>query len=240
MVVIPAYNEELSLSRVIQKLKIFFTRKQILVVDDGSIDSTLLIAKQLGVEIVRNVRNQGKGFALRKAFLTIISKMPNIEWILTLDADGQHSPEDIPKLISKTISFPNIGIINGKRQYRKMPIFNRISNILTSNWCNFWLNWDIDDLQCGFRLYNVKNLKDIINYGLTCRKFDLETELLFIAWLLDIKLCQIPITTMYANLQRRSRIKPTFDTLRWIRLGIKFGFKLEFFHKIWLTRKIKY
>ncbi|PWI46780.1 hypothetical protein CEE45_15035 [Candidatus Heimdallarchaeota archaeon B3_Heim] len=237
MVIIPAYNEELSLSRVIHQLDKYFTRKQILVADDGSIDNTLLIARRLGVAMVRSRSNQGKGFILRKAFMAVISQMPSVKWILTLDADGQHSPEDIPKFLSTVNGASDIGIVNGKRKYLQMPVKNRISNTLTSKWCNFWLKWNIDDLQCGFRLYNLKYLKEIMNYGLTCRKFDLETELLYIAWLKNIKLIQIPITTMYAEQRRRSRIKPTLDTLRWVWLGVKFGFKLEFFHKIWLTRK---
>ena len=237
MVIIPAYNEELSLSRVIHQLDKYFSRKQILVADDGSIDNTLLIARRLGVKMVRSRSNQGKGFILRKAFMAVISQMPSVTWILTLDADGQHSPGDIPKFLSTVKRASDIGIVNGKRKYLQMPIKNRVSNTLTSKWCNFWLKWNIDDLQCGFRLYNLKYLKEIMNYGLTSRKFDLETEILYIAWLKDIKLTQIPITTMYEEQRRRSRIKPTLDALRWVWLGVKFGFKLEFFHKIWLTRK---
>lgn len=238
MVILPAYNEELTIARVIHKLDNYITRKQILVADDGSIDNTSLLARQLGVEVIRNRTNQGKGSILRKAFQTIVLHKPNIKWVFTLDADGQHSPEDIPRFVSIISTQPNLGIINGRRQYLQMPLINRISNTLTSNWCNFWLKWKIDDLQCGFRLYNVDCLKDIINYGLTSRKFDLETELLFIAWLNDMKMVQVPITTMYGKQNRKSRIKPALDTFRWIILGMRFGFKLRFFHKIWLVRRM--
>ena len=238
VVVIPAHNEELSISRVIHKLDNYFTRNQVLIADDGSTDGTFSIAKQLGVEIVRNQVNQGKGSILAKSFMTVISKRPNVKWIITLDGDGQHRAEDIPKFYEIIDNFPNVGIINGKRDYLQMPFLNRISNTLTSKWCKFWLKWDIDDLQCGFRLYSTDFLKEMLNYGVTSRKFDLETEILFIAWLMDIKLIQVPISTVYFNQRRKSRIKPTFDTLRWIRLGVRFGFKMEFFHKIWTKRKI--
>lgn len=239
IVIIPAYNEELSLPKLIHQLDKYFTREQILIADDGSVDNTLSIAEDLGIKTVKNTLNQGKGFVLRRAFMNVISQMPRIKWILTMDADGQHSTGDIPRFISTSERIPDLGIINGKRQYLQMPFVNRLSNIITSNWCNFWLKWNIDDLQCGFRLYNVENLREIIDYGLKSRKFDLETELLFIAWLKGIKVTQIPITTVYADERRRSRIKPAMDSLRWVYLGMRFGFKLQFFHKIWITRKNK-
>ncbi|MHA1975628.1 MAG: glycosyltransferase family 2 protein [Candidatus Hodarchaeales archaeon] len=239
MVILPAYNEELSLTTLIDQLDKYCSREQILVADDGSIDNTLSIAEHSGVKTVTCRSNQGKGFILRKAFMTVISQMPRVKWIFTLDADGQHSTEDIPKFISAIKENPEVGIINGERQYWQMPLVNRISNTLTSNWCNFWLKWNIHDLQCGFRLYNVEHLREIINYGLISRKFELETEVLFIAWLKGIKISQIPITTVYEKQRRRSRVKPALDTFRWIFLGMKFGFKYQFFHKIWMTRKIQ-
>ncbi len=114
-----------------------------------------------------------------------------------------------------------------------MPFINRISNLLTSKWCKYWLQWDIDDLQCGFRCYNVESLRKILKHGLSCSKFDLETEILLVAWFLDIPLGQIPISTLYAKQRRRSRITPTIDTLRWIRVVSLFGFNSTFFRKAW-------
>ncbi len=238
MVILPAYNEEQALKGLILQLDNYFQRKQILIADDGSSDNTPLLAKRLGVKMIQNKKNQGKGFILRKAFMTIISQMPNIKWVFTIDADGQHKPRDIPKFISTIKNNPDLGIVNGRRMYFQMPSINRISNRLTSTWCKYWLKWNIDDLQCGYRVYKVESLKKIIDYGLTSRKFDLETEVMFIAWMKDIKIAQIPVTTTYEGQRRRSRIKPATDTFRWVYLGMKFGFKFEFFHRIWIIRRI--
>jgi glycosyltransferase involved in cell wall biosynthesis len=236
-VVIPAFNEEKALSDVIGQLDEYFSRDQMFLANDGSTDNTALIATQLGIQIISGSVNRGKGYILRKAFQRIISDNQKFRWILTFDADGQHDSRDIPHFLKKSLKMPNTGIILGKRHYSQMPFINRISNLLTSKWCKFWLQWDVDDLQCGFRCYNINSLKIILQYGLSKDKFDLETEILFVAWLKGIYITQIPIRTVYRKQGRRSRIIPLIDTLRWIKVGIKFGFTFEFFHQIWLTRR---
>jgi hypothetical protein len=162
-----------------------------------------------------------------------------VQWVLTFDADGQHDTQDIPNFLKTTSKLSNKGIIIGKRHYSLMPNINRISNLLTSSWCKFWLQWNVDDLQCGFRCYSMHSLKKILAHGLSRNKFDLETEILFVAWLNNIKITQIPIKTVYQDHRRTSRIIPIIDTLRWIKLGMEFGFTFKFFHQIWLTRKNK-
>jgi glycosyltransferase involved in cell wall biosynthesis len=236
-VVIPAYNEEKALPIVIKELDKYFSRDQLFLANDGSTDDTALIAKQLGIKSISGSVNRGKGYILRKAFRSIISDSQQFRWILTLDADGQHDSRDIPHFLKKAIELSNAGIILGKRHYSQMPHINRISNLLTSSWCKFWLQWDVDDLQCGFRCYSINSLKIILNYGLSKDKFDLETEILYVAWLKGIHITQIPIRTVYRKQGRRSRIIPLIDTLRWISVGIQFGFTFEFFHQIWLTRR---
>jgi len=236
MVVIPAFNEENHISYTINELSNHISKDQILIANDGSTDNTLKLVHELGVKSVSITRNKGKGFILQKAFQEILSEMPNAKWIITVDADGQHNHEDIPDFISLSRSNPEIGIFIGSRNYSMMPFFNRISNLLTSNWCKFWLRWDIDDLQCGYRCYEVKNLQRILKKGLKCNKFDLETEILLVAWFEDVKVGQIPISTLYDKKRRRSRITPTIDTLRWMRLISRYFIKLTFMRKIWQNR----
>ncbi len=236
IVLIPAFNEENHISEVISQMNRYITKDHIYVANDGSTDNTLSIVQELGVRNVSIEKNQGKGYILRKSFQEILSEIPNVKWIITIDADGQHDHIDIPQFLSASQFHPEIGIFVGCRNFSMMPFINRISNLLTSNWCKYWLQWDIDDLQCGFRCYNVQSLRKILKYGLTCSKFDLETEILLVAWFLDIYLAQIPISTHYAEQRRRSRITPTIDTLRWIRLVTRYGFIPKFFRKMLRTR----
>ncbi len=237
--VIPAFNEENHISEVMYQMNRYLTKDQIFVANDGSTDNTLSMVQEFGVRNVSIEKNQGKGYILRKTFQVILSEMPNLKWIITMDADGQHNHRNIPQFLSASQSHPEIGIFVGYRNYSMMPYINRISNLLTSKWCKYWLQWDIDDLQCGFRCYTVQSLRKILKYGLTCSKFDLETEILLVAWFLDIGLGQIPISTHYAKQRRGSKITPTTDTLRWIRLMTRYGFVSTFFRKMWYIRQNK-
>ena len=131
--VIPAFNEENHISKVIHLLNRYLTKDQILIANDGSTDNTLSIAHACGVRNVSIQENQGKGYILRKAFQVILSEMPGVKWIITIDADGQHNHENIPQFLSISKSHPEIGIFVGRREYSKMPYINRISNLLTSS-----------------------------------------------------------------------------------------------------------
>ncbi len=235
-----AYNEQKNLSKVIHNLKKIVSIKRLILADDGSTDNTSKIAKELGIKIIRNNRNTGKGYMLKKAFIIILKKFPHIKWIITCDADGQHHYLDVLEFLKVAENDPSIGIIVGRRNYRIMPIKNQVPNILTSKWCKYWLNWDLFDLQCGYRCYNTESLTLLLSYGLKSQKFDFETEILLISWLKNIKMTEIPIKTIYIKQHRKSKVIPTVDTIRWIILMFKFGFSLQFIQKIWLQRKMSY
>jgi glycosyltransferase involved in cell wall biosynthesis len=239
MVIVPAFNEEENLAKVIEQLNNIFSLDQIILADDGSTDDSSGIARKLGINIVRNPKNYGKGYILRHTFKLIIQRFPKVKWIFTFDADGQHDHKDIPLFSSAINEDPSLGIIIGKRDYTRMPKKNWISNILTSQWCKYWLNWTISDLQCGFRCYNKEILSQILSYGLTRNKFELETEILLIAWLLNIKMKEIPINTLYIRNHRKSRIIPLLDTFRWMFLIFQYGFSLKFIQQIWYRRRFQ-
>ncbi len=244
LVVLPAYNESKGLSELLEKLMFYFGSKQIILADDGSTDNTREIAREKNIQIIHNPNNSGKGFILRHTYPIILDKFPWARWIFTLDADGQHSIEDFEQFF-QIINKKNVDILVGKRNYDRMPARNRLSNKITSHWCTFWLRWNISDVQCGFRCYKRSALLEIINRGLTKNKFDLETEILFIAWFLNKRIQEIPIKTIYkhsllkGNSKRNSYINPSIDTARWIFLSLEFFFRLEFMRKIWKTQRTR-
>ncbi|MFW9825881.1 MAG: glycosyltransferase family 2 protein [Candidatus Thorarchaeota archaeon] len=240
IILIPAFNEQYNLDNVVQNLTRIVPINNIIIADDGSTDDTSEIAMNLGLKIIKNDRNYGKGYTLRKAFLIILTKFPKIKWIITYDSDGQHHFQDIKNFIQKVKKDFSLGIIIGRRDYNKMPKKNKISNLLTSGWCKYWLNWDISDLQCGYRCYNTKQLRNILSYGLKRNKFDFETEILLVAWLNNIKMREIPIKTVYIKKHRRTKIIAPIDTFRWIFLIMRFGFSLRFIREIWIRRRMQY
>lgn len=238
-VLLPAFNEENTLPKVIQQLVEIFSPGQIILADDGSTDNTPRVAQELGIKIIRNRNNRGKGHILRNAFAIIVTKFPNIKWILTIDADGQHDVRDVPRFIQTINRNPGVEIIIGKRDYNHMPPVNWISNKLTSGWSNFWLHWNLHDLQCGFRCYRTDVLRHILDYGLTKNKFDLETEILIISWILEVNIIEIPVRTLYPNTRRKSRIQPAIDTFRWMLLIAKYAFSQQFVTHVWQRRYLR-
>jgi glycosyltransferase involved in cell wall biosynthesis len=238
-ILLPAFNEEKTIQKIIEQLVEIYSPHQIILADDGSTDKTPQIAKEYGIKIIRNGKNRGKGHILRNAFAIILKYFPKANWILTMDTDGQHNIRDIPYFIRTMTRHPEADIIIGKRKYTQMPPINWISNKLTSGWSNFWLNWNLHDLQCGFRCYQTDALHRILEYGLTKDKFDLETEVLIISWILNQNIIEIPITTLYLNTERKSRIQPPIDTFRWMLLIAKYAFSLQFVTLVWQRRYLR-
>ncbi len=236
LVLLPAFNEEKNLPSVIKQLGEYFSPNQLILADDGSKDESSRVARRLRIRIIRNRKNIGKGYILRKSFEIIVEKFSNIKWVLTLDADGQHDPRDIPKFFNTIKTNPDVKIIVGKRDFKKMPTLNWISNSLTSRWSNYWLNWNLHDLQCGFRCYSTDALRCILDYGLTKSKFDLETEILLVAWILNLKLLSTSIGTLYSDNNRKSRIRPGLDTIRWMFLVLQCGLTPRFVTQVWQRR----
>lgn len=240
-VLIPAFNEEKNLSRVINQLirDLKFNTSQLVLADDGSTDLSPQIARELGIRIIRSPFNQGKGYILHQAFLAILNYFPYVKWVVTMDGDGQHDHRDIPLFVQALQDDSSLGIAIGKRDFGIMPWGNSIPNWVTSAWCQYWLRWDIPDIQCGFRAYRTSALRHILEYRLLTKKFEFETELLFITWLLGLKVTSIPIRTVYYQNHRRSNVAPIIDTLRWAKLAFRFGFDSQFMRKIWKHKKIK-
>ena len=97
MVAIPAYNEELTIGSIVARARRHADR--VVVVDDGSDDSTAEVAELVGAEVFRHLTNEGYGSAIRDCFE--IARDCDVDVLVTLDGDGQHNPDDIPQLIDE-------------------------------------------------------------------------------------------------------------------------------------------
>lgn len=151
-VVIPAYNEERTIVGVIRGLKAKGFA-QIIVVDDGSSDRTGKVVREEGVVLVRHLLNRGVGGALGTGIKAALRFRPNI--VVTFDADGQHDPDDIPRLI-EPIEKGEADIVIGSRMLDPagMPwsrrVANRIANVVTYLLFGVWAT----DSQCGLRAFS--------------------------------------------------------------------------------------
>ncbi|MFX1486692.1 MAG: glycosyltransferase family 2 protein [Promethearchaeota archaeon] len=210
--VIPAYNEEAFIGPLVEETIKYVD--SVIVVDDGSLDATAKNAQKAGATVIRHPRNRGKGEALKTGFIKAVSV--NADVVITLDGDGQHSPNEILKFL-KVLKQENVDIVVGSRFLkevtvgRKMPGHRVISNTLTTNILRVFFGIPLTDSQSGFRAFRVKTLKKL---GYTDSKFAAETEILIDAHKKGFKIREVDIKTKYGT--EESKIKPLKDTIRWI------------------------
>lgn len=212
-VLIPAYNEANTIKRLVGDIKQF--NVDVIVIDDGSQDDTYNCALQAGAYTKRFDKNRGKGAALKEGFEIAAQKGYDI--IVTMDADGQHSPYDIPKFLEQT-GEPNIGLVVGNRMQNPtgMPYTRRTTNFLMSIFLSILCRQFIPDTQCGFRLIKTEVLKKI---HLISSNYEIESELIIRTARLGYKIISVPIKSIYRG--QRSNINPFIDTLRFITMLVK-------------------
>ncbi len=214
-VVIPAYNEAATIADIVHR-----ARRQIewvIVVDDGSRDDTAARAEAAGAVVVRQPINQGKGASLWHGMQTALAK--GAEAVITLDADGQHRPEDIPKLLAARPRRPSCPIIAARLQCRQAaPRLRRFANGMADFWVSWAAGCPIPDTQSGFRLYPAEFLRQANGPEPGRRGFAFESALLMQAG------CQrrypgvVAIETIYLAQGRPSHYRPWRDTLRIVNL----------------------
>lgn len=211
LVMIPAYNEEVGVADVITGAKVFFP---VLVVDDGSRDRTVQIAEGAGAVVVRQVPNQGKGTAMRAGFRYALEN--GYEAVITLDADRQHNPQEIPDFID-CYQRTKADLIIGERDFRKMPTVRRFSNTIGRAMFSWALGQKDRDNQSGYRLISNRLMEKLI--GSTERGFEFEVEMMAICVKLGYRLEWVTIQTIYAG--EKSHIKPLKHIGNWFRIIAK-------------------
>ena len=189
---IPAFNEEANIAKVVLTVERFVDR--VLVCNDGSTDMTGVIAEALGAEVIRHETNLGYGAALQSLFEE--ARKRGVDVAVTLDADGQHDPSEIPKLL-KRLSLGDVDIVIGSRflegggsevpEGRKAGI--KVLSGLVSNG-----EVRITDAQSGFRAYNRHALETL---KLSELGMGLSTEILVKAGNHGLKIAEVPISVSY-------------------------------------------
>lgn len=211
-VVIPAYNEAATIHDIATRTLRFAER--VIIVNDGSSDGTLQALANLPVTVLNNTTNVGKGESLYRGAHHAIEL--GVDYVITLDGDGQHQPEDIPLLLAAASTHPNSIIIAARlRSRHTAPPLRRFAN----SFADFWISWAaghrVHDSQSGFRLYPSKVFR--AHTGATTG-FTFESEILINSVNLDIYTTSVAIDTIYNKLARPSHYRPTADTLSIVRM----------------------
>lgn len=208
--IIPAYNEQGRIADVI--LRTLRYAGHVIVIDDGSSDDTSGVAERAGALVIRHPHNLGKGAACRSGFYAAVNL--GCTYIITLDGDGQHNPDEIPTLLRRADEAPGPCIVLGNRMrdLEAMPWLRRGTNRLLSRLISFLAAQHINDSQCGFRLIHREILEKIQYQN---NRFDAESEILVRASREGFLTHEVPITTIYG--EEFSKINIFWDTLRFIR-----------------------
>jgi len=213
-VIIPAYEAGTTLPGVIAGLAPHFAPNEILVIDDGSRDDTAGKAESAGVRVLKHPQNRGKGAAL----VTGLSQARALgwEWAITLDADGQHAPEDLEGFRSARPG-PRVGILNGCRARRgsRMPWHRRFSNASTTALVSRLAGTPVFDAQCGYRAYRLEILEALPEGG----RFEWEAQALILAARAGWEIEKVPVRTVYAG--EGSHMRLFADTLRFVRMAYR-------------------
>lgn len=213
-ILIPVFNEDKTINSLVGEAKAF--TRDIIIVDDGSTDETASIVKKLDVVVISHAKNKGKGASLRTGFEYIL-KNSSCEYIIVIDADGQHSPQFIPDFIRKADeSKADIVIGNRMHDVSAMPFVRKLTNRIMSFIISKVTGQNIPDTQCGYRLLRRRVLEEL---KLETFNYDTESEILFQAAKKSFKIDSVGVSTIYQK--QKSSINPFIDTIRFIKLLIK-------------------
>jgi glycosyltransferase involved in cell wall biosynthesis len=208
LVLIPALNAERSVGAVVRDCMLVC--RDVLVIDDGSSDRTGEVAREAGAQVIRHPVNRGKGAALKTGFAH--AQANGFDAVITLDADGQHLPHEIPKFLAARAETAGDLIIGGRAHlFGQMLPRRRFANRFSARSIAFASNTAVTDSQSGFRLYSAHLLRSV---RLRTDGFDLESEVIVYAGRRGFKVVTIPIELGFVDGQSTSHYKPLVDTLR--------------------------
>ena len=218
-ILIPAYNAQETLGFVLKKIEPL--KIDTVVVNDGSSDETKKVALENGAQLLEHPLNLGKGAALRTGFPWILQK--DYQVIITLDADGQHDPSEIPSLLKIFQSVkPDILIASRAAEFGKMTFLRRFWNRLGVKAVARLCHSDITDSQSGFRLIRREILKEV---GLSTSRFETELELLINACKRGFSVLSVPIETPKIDGTGSSHFRPVADTWQECKLFLRILFR---------------
>lgn len=209
---IPAYYEEKHIREVASRSKAQLDT--VLVIDDGSTDKTSEEATAAGVEVLRHEKNAGKGAAIKTGLKALLAR-DSVEFILILDGDGQHLPEEIPSFLTAA-NETGAPMIVGNRMsdVRTMPFVRKCTNRFMSWKISRIIGQRVPDTQCGFRMF-ARSLASAFT-DTESSAFDFETEMLAIAARKGCKIGVATVSTVYGD--EVSKIHPLRDTMKFFKL----------------------
>lgn len=154
-ILLPAFNEELAIGETIRKIKQLHPDFEILVVDDGSTDNTLKVAMDAGANVWPHPYNIGNGAAIKSGL-----RIAKGEWVVMMDADGQHNPSDIAKLLEHKDDYDMV--VGARTKKSKTALHRDLANYFYNKFATYVTTFEIADLTSGFRLVRKRTAEQFI------------------------------------------------------------------------------
>ena len=211
VVVIPAFNEAATIRELAESaLKIV---PDVVVVDDGSTDTTVERLRGLRVAVLRNERNCGKAASLWKGFEHALAR--GAQFVVTLDGDGQHRAEDMPRLLNTAERSPQSIVIGARLHDRKnFPARRYYANQFARFWISWAAGYPIADTQSGFRVYPASLFEKVTRRDVAWNGFVFESEVLIAAGAMGVRSIAVAIPGIYPKAARPSHFRPVLDIAR--------------------------
>lgn len=213
VIVIPAYEPDDSLVVLIERLGAKFDK--FIVVDDGSKTAagTFRRVKDMpGVTLLSHDANRGKGAALKTAFAKVLADFPDAAGVVTVDADGQHLPEDVANVAEATLANPDRYTLGVRSFSGDVPLRSRFGNAWSRYFFFMLTGVMVYDTQTGLRGMPRDLLPELL--AIPGDRYEYEMRMLVAAARKKLKPVQIPIKTVYLNENKASHFNPIRDSLR--------------------------
>jgi len=214
-VLIPAYNEEATIRGLVERALRFCPL--VIVVDDGSKDGTAQELAGSPAVLLQNPENRGKADALWRGAEK--ARELGAELIVSLDGDGQHAPEDIPRLLQAAEANPGSIVIGARLANREsIPTARYVANRIAAFWVSWACGQRLEDSQSGFRVYPSYIFDNVRVPHDRSRSFVFESEILVEAARRGHQCVPVPIAAIYSPGSRPSHFRPVVDIVRITRM----------------------
>lgn len=213
-VLIPAWQPEVNLIELVTALS-ELPFGLILIVDDGSGPGSRPIfdlLKQSNIRLLQHAVNLGKGRALKTGFNCLLTEYPEIEGVVTADADGQHTPSDILRVAEGLLSSKGLLVLGTRSFAKNVPFRSRFGNLLTRSIFGFVTGTMLQDTQSGLRSFHISVLPKLMT--LDGERYEYETTVLAHLCRMGKRPVEISVQTIYLNNNRSSHFNPVRDSMR--------------------------